>query len=395
MSQYKIDQLKRYPRLSCIILVAAMLLAPGCKSRGPGQVDNNYTVLAGSYSGEEGNDIHILNLDTRNGELVIAGGTRVGDNPSFLALSPDATKLYAVNETENFKESGSGGITTLGLSNEGTEFDNLGTFNISGKGPCHISLTEDGEYLYSSNYGDGSISVIANNGRGIPELEVVFLKYPSSDSSGSHAHMAYPQPGSNLLYVSDLGLDRIMVYHTFQSEDNLLLREDHPIELPAGSGPRHFVIDTTGTVIYILNELSSEIIVVKRYITGDFREIQRIATLPPGYEGENYPADIHWSNDKRFVYASNRGHNSIAVFEAGDDDMLEFKGTVPCGGEWPRNFAISPDGRYMIVANQRSGTLNLFTINPETGMPVYTGKSVMVNSPSCIIFVPQVNNTNK
>lgn len=391
MKQLTGDEINRYACVQVILLFTSALLVLGCTSRtntDGKMAENKFTILAGSYSGDEGNDIHILELDDVNGELKLTGGIRVGDNPSFIALSPDGSRLYAVNETDNFAGTVSGGITTLAFNPENSEFDLLGKFNISGKGPCHLSVTEDGDFLYSSNYSDGSFSVVVNNGRGIPELETIFLKYGSSDSADSHTHMSFQQQGTNLLYVSDLGLDRLMIYHIIRSGENIILREDHPINMPPGSGPRHFIIDTTGTVIYILNELSSDISVVKRYVTGDYREIQRISTLPAGFEGENYPADIHWSPDGRFVYTTNRGHNSIALFEAGDDDRLEFRGTVPCGGDWPRNFAISPDGRYLVVANQRSGSLDLFTIDRETFMPVYSGNSVMVNSPSCVIFAP-------
>jgi len=200
--------------------------------------------------------------------------------------------------------------------------------------------------------------------------------------------MSYLQPGSNHLYVSDLGLDRLMVYNTFYFGDNIVVEEDQSINLPPGNGPRHFVVDTTGTVFYILNELSSEIFVIKRYLTGDYREIQRIKTLPEDFVGENYAADIHWSPDNRFLYTTNRGHNSIAVFEIVNDEMLELKGNVSCEGDWPRNFAISPDGWFMLIANQRSGTIDLFKIDQDTYMPEYTGNSVEINSPSCIIFVP-------
>lgn len=370
-------------------LVVIAVLSFGCRSDSqhdlPGSSGNIY-LIAGSYSGEEGNDIHLVEIDVNDTVLRITGGARVGNNPSFLTLSPDGSLLYAVNETDSFSGTESGGITALRYDPADSLLEVAGELSISGRGPCHISTDDDGRFLFVSSYSSGGLSVVANDEKGMPELETVYLDYDGGTAGDSHTHMAFQPGGGHILYVSDLGLDRIMVYHTIHAGNNLILREDNPITLPEGSGPRHFVVDTTGTTLYILNELSSEIIVVKRYITGDYREMQRISTIPPDFSGDNFPADIHWSADYRFIYASNRGHNSISVMEHKQDGTLELKGIVDCGGDWPRNFVLTPDGRFMVVANRKSGTLNLFTLNTGTGIPVNSDSKVIIDSPACVIF---------
>jgi 6-phosphogluconolactonase len=156
--------------------------------------------------------------------------------------------------------------------------------------------------------------------------------------------------------------------------------------LQPGAGPRHFEFHNHGRVLYVINELNSTISTFEKR-RGIWEEIQTVATLPDEFTGENYCADIHASHDGRFLYGSNRGHNSIAVFRIDQNNaMLTRITSVPVQGDWPRNFTLSPDGKFMLVANQRSGNITVFQIDPENGVPVFTGKSLDLPAPVCLEF---------
>ncbi|MDD4108275.1 MAG: selenium-binding protein SBP56-related protein, partial [Prolixibacteraceae bacterium] len=182
----------------------------------------------------------------------------------------------------------------------------------------------------------------------------------------------------------DLGTDR---FNIFRLQDKKMVPADQEyFKLHPGSGPRHFDFHPSKDVIYIINELNSTITAIRK--NGQtWEELETVSTLPPGYNEQNYCADIHVSKDGRFLYGSNRGHNSVAVYEINPETQkLLWKGYVPSQGEWPRNFTFSPDGKYLLVANQHGGNIAVFSIDKKTGMPEYTGKEIKLPAPVCIEF---------
>jgi 6-phosphogluconolactonase len=191
-------------------------------------------------------------------------------------------------------------------------------------------------------------------------------------------------PFGNEVFSADLGTDQLLI---FRLENGALVQAGQKFaEIPEGSGPRHFDFHPSGKILYVINELNSTVSVLEK-VDEKWKVIQNIFSLPDDFEGESYCADVHVSNNGKFLYGSNRGHNSIAVFSIGENNgLLTFQGTVSTEGNWPRNFVLSPDNQFLLAANQRSGNITVFKINSETGFPEFTGKQIQLPAPVCLEF---------
>jgi 6-phosphogluconolactonase len=187
------------------------------------------------------------------------------------------------------------------------------------------------------------------------------------------------------VYLTDLGLDRIVIYDFDAVSGHLKQIENGIIDLPAGAGPRHFVFNSAGTKLYVICELNSTVSVYDVNINGGLRPVQTLTTLGDGFSGESACADIHLGKGEKYLYGSNRGENTIVVFSVASDGKLTLAGRIPCGGNWPRNFVIDPSGKYLLVANQKSGDISLFRINEKTGIPEYKD-DYKLNTPACLKF---------
>jgi 6-phosphogluconolactonase len=199
------------------------------------------------------------------------------------------------------------------------------------------------------------------------------------------AHFAAFNTAGTYLYVVDLGIDKILVYPV--SNDGLIGEGQTALEMDPGDGPRHLVFHPEKDLVFVVNELSNSVISAQvDPITGRMKRLDKKSTLPQGYSDKSYCADIHISKDGRFLYASNRGHNSIAIFKVLENGQVELMGTEPVQGDWPRNFAISPSGKHLLVANQNSNSITVFDVNPETGLLHFTGQKLEMEHPVCLQF---------
>jgi 6-phosphogluconolactonase len=224
--------------------------------------------------------------------------------------------------------------------------------------------------------------VVAVNDSGIPEKVTDKLLFGEK----SHPHMVIFNPVRKVYYMSDLGLNRIYIFRSEISEGILLGEETTYFQMEEGSGPRHMVLDKACRNLYVINELNSTVSVID--ITAKIPVLkQTISTLPEGFSEKNYCADLHMAPSGKYLYGSNRGHNSIVVFSVARIGELTIKGHFPCGGDWPRNFAVNGTGKTLAVANQRSGLISLFNI--EKGGKVLNGSSqpTPFNAPACIKFI--------
>ena len=370
-----------------ILVVACFALSCSTSVNKTGNLDRDIYFITGSYSESSEEGVKLYKIDSDSVIISEITGVKAGTNPSFITFSPDGGLLYAVNETTSDDGRREAGVTTIKFDRREMSLVNVGYCEISGTGPCHVSSDDKGEYLFLSNYGNGSLSVLGNRSDGLPDVETLYFKYNDDSGMVSHVHMALQIPGTARLLVSDLGFDRLSEYRMVYNGNNLNLIPERIIDLPDGSGPRHFAPEEEGKYLYVVNELSSEVVVFKRTITGDFINIQTIKTLPADYAGVNYCADIKISNCGNYLYVSNRGHNSIASFTITDSGMVELINHVSCEGDWPRNFTVDSNNKLMLVANQRSDNIALFFIDKESGLPVYSGKSINITSPSCVIFI--------
>ncbi len=381
-------------KLVLLLVVAVFTLSCSTSVNETGNLDRDLYFVTGSYSESSEEGVKLYKIDSGSVNITEITGVKAGKNPSFITLAPNGGLLYAVNETGPDAGRKKAGVTTIKFDWQEMSLVNIGYCEISGVGPCHVSSDEKGEYLFLSNYGDGSLSVLGNRSDGLPDVETLYFEYNDDSGTVSHIHMALQIPGTNRLLVSDLGFDRLLEYRMVYNGNNLNLIPERPFDLPDGSGPRHFTPGKKRKYLYVVNELSSEVVVLKRTLTGDFINIQTIKTLPAGYSGVNSCADIKISHCGTYLYVSNRGHNSIASFKIADSGIVELIKHVSCEGDWPRNFAIDSNNMIMLVANQRSDNIALFFIDKESGIPVYSGKSINITSPSCVIFVEENRSDN-
>jgi len=342
----------------------------------------------GTFTSEGAKGIYLCDFDVETGEIILKE-TFIGvDNPSFLKVSPDKKYLYVANRAPKEIEPTGGFISAYEIGKNG----NLKFLNKQlshGADPCHVDVSKDGKFVAIANYGGGTTALYpVNENGGLKAASSVIVNEGSSvDKSRQnkpYAHSIKFSPFTNQVFSADLGTDQLNIF-TLEGE-KLVQNEQKFVKLKPGAGPRHFDFHPDGDFIFVISELNSTITSLKRE-GKNWETVQAISTLPADFSGVSYCADIHVSGDGKFLYGSNRGHNSIAVFEIdAKTKQLKSKGFVQVEGNWPRNFAISPDGDFLLVANQKSGNITVFKINKETGIPEFTGKEIKIPAPVCIEF---------
>jgi 6-phosphogluconolactonase len=350
-----------------------------------------HIMYVGTYTKGLADGIFVYSFDDRTGKLVDLKIPVVSNNPSFLTISPDKKYLYSVGEVDNLDEKHSGGVSAFRIEKTG-HLSLLNRVLTFGANPCHVAISPDGKKIVTSNYSGGNLFLFNVLPDGSLSENVQTVQHSGSGpfpgrQTEPHAHSARFDPSGKLLYAADLGIDQLKIYQVGTGSKPLSPNAQPFVKLAPGSGPRHFDFSPDGQFIYVINELSSTISVLMKY-GGVWKEIQTIKTLPKDFSGESWCADIHVSADGRFVYGSNRGHNSIAVFKR--DQMsgrLEMIQTIPVEGNWPRNFTLDPTGSFLIVANQRSNDITVFKVDEISGKLRYTGIKVQNESPVCLQFL--------
>lgn len=327
----------------------------------------------GTYTDGKSEGIYKLEFNSKTGELTHLQLAAATQSPSFIAFSPNKKFLYSSNESLN-------GFVSAYKVQENGQLKFLNKVNSNGKGPSHISLNKQGNKAVVSNYGGGSASIynISRDGK-LNDASQIF-NYDTEDRK-SRAHSA--QFFRDELYVADLGMNTLYQYKLKNNAYELTSPEI--IKMEGNPGPRHFAITKTGQFIYIINEYGSSVTSVKKTDTG-FEQIDYDSTLDKGYEGKNSCADIHLSKNELYLYGSNRGENSIVVFKRNKlDGTIEKIQTMPVHGDWPRNFTLDPTGKFLLVANQRSHNITVFSISASTGKLSFLNE-VKVPSPVCLLF---------
>ncbi len=363
--------------ISALILVLGITFS-GCQ--------DNKKLFVGKFTetGEKGFCIYEMNSNTAT--LSLVSEWDAGPNPAYFCISGKNGFIYTINEVSEFSGTPGGGLTTLKYSKKTGLIEKINTILVPDGGPCYISLSPENTYLFLANYEGGSVTVVKLDEKGIPETISDFISYNEKNAKVSHPHMISFDPSGKRVYVTDLGLDRVMIYNFDPFSGKLNPSESAYAKLPEGSGPRHFAFNNDGTFMYVINELNSTISVFEVVENGGLKSIQNISTLREGFIGKSYCADIHIGNTGRFLYGSNRGENSIVTFEIAGDGTLVLSGHVSCGGDWPRNFVIDPTGKFLLVGNQKSGNISVLKIDKKTGIPVSTGKEYSTEAPGCLKF---------
>ena len=351
-------------------------------------------VYIGTYTGGKSQGIYRARFDTTTGklsDLQLAAATK---NPTFLALDHVGKVLYAVGETDTFKDQPTGAVSAYSIE---PKTGNLALINEQpsrGTGPCHLRLDTSGKCLLVANYGSGSIAAIPVEAGGRLGAEAAFVQHSGSSinsnrQAGPHAHFITPDPFNRFALTCDLGLDKVLVYKLDPAKPSLTLNGSAPVK--PGAGPRHLAF-LQGPWVYIINEMGSSVTVFEwDAVMGALNEIQTVSSLPEGFQGHNTCAEIAVHPSGKFVYGSNRGHNSIAVFAVEKDGKLKLVQHEPTQGKNPRHFAIDPSGKWLLAENQNSDSIVGFSLDPSTGRLKPTGDTVAVGSPVCIVFYPDVH----
>ncbi|MBN1132838.1 MAG: lactonase family protein [Bacteroidales bacterium] len=346
--------------------------------------DCPYTFYIGTYTGGDSKGIYqcMLKRDGVLQDIVLASEL---DNPSFLALSKDRNYLLAISEVSS--EDNEGSIVSYAVRKDTLEFVSRTTSG--GAHPCFIAVNDDG-YVLAANYTGGNIGLVRMNENGrlsdLLDLKQHTGQGPTDRQKGPHAHSAWFLPGEQEVIAVDLGTDELWFYHLDTMSQILIPEEQEKLGMAPGAGPRHVAFHPDGKWIYVINELSCTVTQVLKGNKGKYEIRSSISTLPDGYKEPNTCADIHLSPDGKFLYASNRGHNSLAIYSVNKHDgTLTAVGYQPVHGSWPRNFALSPDGKYLLVANQRSDNIVSFRRDEQTGMLEYLDETE-TPSPVCIVF---------
>ncbi|MFN8592163.1 MAG: lactonase family protein [Thermomicrobiales bacterium] len=331
--------------------------------------------------------IDLFDFDPATGELRHLRTMAGVPNPSFLALNADRTRLYAVNELPE------GRVSAFARDRERGELHPLNSQLAHGADPCYVSLDPSGRFVLVANYTGGTIAVLPIAADGALEPASCVIHHdgsgPRPEQEGAHPHMIAPTPDGQRVLVSDLGADRLVVYRLVAERGTLVSDASGTdrIAAAAGAGPRHFAFAPDGETLYVINELDSTLSVYRYDANaGTIASVQTVPTLPGGFDGANSCAHVVVSPDGRFVYGSNRGHDSIAIWSAGESGAVTALGHEPTRGRTPRGFALDPTGTWLLVANQESDSLVTFRRDPETGLLTASGSVVDTPSPVAVLF---------
>jgi 6-phosphogluconolactonase len=348
----------------------------------------NAYVFAGSYTESEQEGIQLLYFDSEQGKLKRLGGISGVKNPSFLALDPERSRLFAVSEVEE------GQVIAFSVDLHSGVIKEVNRQSTQGASPCHLNVDPTGRWLFAVNYTSGSICLfpIENNGAIGPIADFIQHTGNSIQSDRQetpHPHSIFNNKNSFSPYqfVPDLGTDQIYIYSLDASQGKLNLHATTPT-MP-GSGPRHLVFHPSKPYVYAIQELDSTIAFFT--IDEDCTELilqQTISTLPDDFSGENYCADIHISTSGKYLYGSNRGDDSIVTLRIAEDGKLERVGHTSTLGQTPRNFAVLPDGKHMLVANQDSDTIIVMSLGTD-GIPSPNVERYEMGKPVCLVVLPR------
>jgi 6-phosphogluconolactonase len=370
--------------MKLILHAAYLMIIPAFISLNSLEVKTRLVASSFTDSGKAG--INVIDFDPANGSLKICSSINAGPNPTYLCISKGAKLIYAINEVSRFNGVKGGGLTTLKYTGDFEHIEKVNDIPVPSGGPCFISQTPDNNFLLIASYTGGSVAVVRLDQKGIPEKVCDSIIYKGIGGRPSHAHMISTGPEGERIYVTDLGLDRIMIYSLNEESGKLVPFSENGISLPAGTGPRHFVFSKDGSKMYVMGELKSTVTVFGIDQKSGLVLLQTISALSENYKGANSSADIHLANSGEFLYGSNRGENSIVTFRVGKDGLLTLAGHTTCGGDWPRNFTLDPSGKFLLVGNQKSGNISVFGIDNKTGLPSKPVQDIKLVGPACLKF---------
>jgi 6-phosphogluconolactonase len=394
-------QMKTTRHLLCtvVLLIVSLflvVLAP-VRMSAASKDQAKYLVYIGTYT-EEGSSskgIYAYRFEPGSAQLTSIGLAAQTINPSFLAVHPNHRFLYAVNEVGNYQGKKSGAVSAFAIDHATGKLTLLNQVASGGADPCYITVDKTGKFVLVANYTGGSVSVFPILQDGSLGQASAFIQHTGHGANpqrqeGPHAHSIDMSPDNRFAVVDDLGLDETLVYK-FDSAKGSLTPNDPPFaKADPAAGPRHFALHPNGKFAYVVNEMGASVAVFQYDAAGGIlRPLQTISTIPKEFTKLNEDAEIQVHTSGKFLYASNRGHDSIAVFAIdpvkGTLTLIEY---VPTKGQSPRNFEIDPTGKLLFAANEKSHNLVVFRIDQSSGRLTPTGKVLDISQPVCVKFVP-------
>jgi 6-phosphogluconolactonase len=370
--------------------------------------DDSLTMYVGTYTRREtfvvgkSAGIQICKFNNHTGEISFVETITGITNPSFLAIHPTGRSLYSVSEmTERIEGRPAGGIASFQIDPQSGHLTYLNTQPSMGTGPCHVIVDATGRYVLAANYNSGSVVVLPIQADGSLSPASDFHQHEGSSINPQrqqepHAHSINLDASNSFALVPDLGTDKVVIYAFDAEQGKLTPNTAQPwARTKSGAGPRHLDFHPNQRFVYVGNELDSTVIAFEFDATrGTLKEINTLSTLPDGYEEsgaeKSWVADVHVHPSGKNVYVSNRGHNSIAIFDIDrESGAVIAAGHMSTKGSYPRNFAIDPSGKFLLAANQNSDDIYVFSIDSKTGALADTGQSIQIPTPVCIKMFAQ------
>lgn len=359
------------------------------------QAPKELVLYVGTYTFGKSEGIYVFRMDLSSGVLKSASVANGIANPSFLAFDPSKRHLYSVSEVSRSAGKPGGTVSAFRRDAHTGELTFVNQQPSGGEGPCHLVVDGKGKYVFVAHYSGGKVSVlpICEDGRIGKPTDVVQHRGSSVNpqrQEAPHPHSVNFDAANRFLFVPDLGLDKIMIYRVDFTEGKLTPNEDPWARVKPGAGPRHFDFHPNGKYAYVINELDSTFTAFAYDSErGTLKEIQTASTLPGNFTGTSTCADVHVAPSGKFLYGSNRGHDSIVIFSINENTgRLTYVAHQPTQGKTPRNFAIDPTGHFLLAANQNSDTIVTFRIDKDTGRLTPTADVTRVPMPVCLKMVP-------
>ncbi len=382
--------------------VGLVALARGSESltREESQPDGELLYIGTYTEGAQRDGIYLLRMDRRSGQLRQVGSVDAGANPSFLAIHPNGRVLYAVNEIDKYNGRATGAVSAFAIARKTGALTRLDEQASEGAAPCFVSVDRNGRVVLVANYNGGSVALLPIGADGSLASATHVEKHTGSGPNAErqeapHAHCIVADPSNRFALAADLGVDRVYVYRLDLEGKSLRHIEAGDGVMRPGAGPRHIAFHPTLPLVYVACELDSTVATLRFDAErGALSPLDVHSTVPAGWTGVNYPADIHIAPSGRTLYVSNRGHNSLAVFSVAESTgALALEQVVSTDGDWPRNFSLDPTGRWLLVANQRSDSVVVFGRDQESGRLTPTRQRIALPRPVCLRFLTRAGGT--
>lgn len=376
--------------LLSVAFVCQSSLADESRLTSPGKV----LAYVGTYTRGNSKGIYRFWLDLKTGQPGKAELATEASNPSFLAIHSSSKWLYAVNEVGRFRDQdNSGGVSAFAIDSTSGDLKLLNQQPSRGGAPCHLVVDKTGKFVLVANYSGGNVAAFPIRDNGSLAKDSAFIQHTGSSvtprQKGPHAHSINLDAANRFAFAADLGLDQVLIYRFDPSNGSLTAHDPPFAKVKPGGGPRHFAFHPSGKFAYVNNEMTSSVTgFAYNAKQGSLDEFQTLSTLPADFTGNNSTAEVQVSPNGKFLFVSNRGHNSIAVYlidqQTGRLSAVEQQSTR---GKTPRNFAVDPSGQFLLAENQQSDNIVVFRINQDSGKLTATGHTVDVPSPVCVKFL--------